>query len=388
MSRAVKPTLSDFICKLAPHWRHSVSFHSKPVFRQGYYIGITSFDQEFLSILQIIQARPSAPHLHPTMLPSISKLYSLGRIISVTQFLSAALMRPLFPDIYPPEMTLFERRKLPLPETGPVLSMVTLFSGVTCLLWLTLTMSGSAKARVLWHVILLGVAAFYWTFIAVLVYLFTTRGSPFWLLVSSCANAGFTSSVKCAAIGVQLFLPLATIAVFLGSALLVYIRARERYGTGKVQLPQVVRSPAWLQANVAELGISESTQGEGVAPVHVMRFSPRTLYLLGLALSVFQGVSAFLLLSLFPRTHKVQDPSSTSFDDEGKPRRSDPRQFFALVVWLSGLICIHWCLMLARLRPKCYNDIGNVMGHVPSLAFGAMIWTAHGESSPHYARTG
>ncbi|KAJ7501902.1 hypothetical protein B0H11DRAFT_690320 [Mycena galericulata] len=33
--------------------------------------------------------------------------------------------------------------------------------------------------------------------------------------------------------------------------------------------------------------------------------------------------------------------------------------------------------MLARLRPKCYNDIGNVMGHVPWLAFGAMIWTAH-----------
>ncbi|KAJ7501901.1 hypothetical protein B0H11DRAFT_690312 [Mycena galericulata] len=223
------------------------------------------------------------------MLPSISKLYSLGRIISVTQFLSAALMRPFFPDIYPPEMTLFERRKLPYPETGAVLSMVTVFSGATCLLWLTLTMSVS-KRSVLWHVLFLGVAAFYWMFIAVLVYIFTTLTSPFGLLVSSCTNAGFASSVKCAAIGMQLCFPLATIAVFLGSALLVYIRARQRYGTGKVQLPTAVRSPAWLLANVAELGTSGSTQAKGGAPVHVMRFTPRTLYLLGLALSVFQGV--------------------------------------------------------------------------------------------------
>ncbi|KAJ7511319.1 hypothetical protein B0H11DRAFT_1954715 [Mycena galericulata] len=164
-----------------------------------------------------------------SLIPSpLTAIQGLGRIISVTQFLSAALMRPLFPDIYPPEMTLFERRKLPYP--------------------------------------------------AVLVYIFTTRGSPFGLLVSSCANAGSASSVKCAAIGMQLCLPLATVAVFLGSALLVYIRARERYGTGKVQLPRAVRSPAWLLANVAELGISGSTQAEGGAPVHVMRFSPRTLY--------------------------------------------------------------------------------------------------------------
>ncbi|KAJ7624599.1 hypothetical protein FB45DRAFT_923790 [Roridomyces roridus] len=156
---------------------------------------------------------------------SIPVLSYSGLAIALLQIVSACLLIPLFPTR--PEHL---QDGTPGPTIVGFLGMILVTSTTTCVYWLIIICTTGSKSKSSLnhpssHIALLACAAVFWLYLGAGMLLMRMPTSPFWRLISACADAplGFATNLKCASIGAHTFiLPIANILICIEAAWKIY----------------------------------------------------------------------------------------------------------------------------------------------------------------------